>query len=53
MNNLSSKSKNMLTFHARREITKMVYSLHVKRRPSYTQTCAVTFLGENELPVAS
>ena len=53
MNNLSSKNKNILTFYARREIQKMAYSPHVKRRPIHTQTCAVTFLGENELPVAS
>lgn len=53
VNNLSSKNKNILTFCARREIKKMAYSPDVKRRPIHTQTCAVTFLGENELPVAS
>ena len=53
MNNLSSKNKNILTFYARREINKMAYLPHVKRRPIHTQTCAVTFLGENKLPVAS
>ena len=52
MNNLSSKNKNMLTFCAKREIKKLTYSPHVKRRRIHTQTCAVTLLAENEFPVA-
>ena len=53
MNNLSSKDKNILTFYARCKIKKMAYSPHLKRRPIHTQTCTVTFLGENELLVAT
>lgn len=52
MKNLSSKDKNILTFHVLFKIKKMAYSPHLKRHPIHTQTCAVTFLGENKLPVA-